>query len=142
MKVNYSEIKTSFWKYLEQLQDPSIDLSDPQNLSIFSFSDKFKTFLSSEYNFDESIFSYNLNDVLDMPVVDGQFTDGENAEAGSADGTQQLAEFAQLQEQVEEQTQDAQEGEETLTEETDENNFFRIFERIFAGYRRKKCCRC
>ena len=135
MKVNYSEIKNNFWKYLEKLQDPNIDLTAVDTLSIFSFSDKLKDFLSSEYNFDESIFAYNLEDVLAMPVEDGQFTeevaetpelpevpetpesDPENP-TGATEGTEET--------DGTEQTEETEQGEQT--EETDEeNNFFKEY---------------
>ncbi len=132
MKINYSEIKNSFWKYLEQLQDPSIDLTNIDTLSIFSFSDKLKEFLASEYNFDESIFSYNLEEILSMPVDGGQFVDG----------IAETDEFPELPEVPSDETDEAEVVEETetteeaeTTEETeevdhtedDENNFFKEY---------------
>ena len=141
MKINYSEIKNNFWKYLEKLQDPNIDLTEIDTLSIFSFSDKLKEFLSSEYNFDESIFAYNLEDVLSMPVADGQFSleeipeelpelpevpettdvDPENPEVdpeNPVDATEEAEETDSA-----EKTEESEETEET----DDENNFFKEY---------------
>lgn len=131
MKINYSEIKNSFWKYLEQLQDPSIDLTEIDTLSIFAFSDKLKEFLASEYNLDESIFSYDLEAVLEMPVSeDGQFIEETEEATEIPEVPTEETEAPVEGEEVPEPTEATEENPEEPTEETeqtedDENNLFK-----------------
>lgn len=75
MKLNYSEIKLEFFKYLAELSKIDVDLDKLDDVSIFSYSTDFKDFVSDKYNLDESIFSFDLNDILSMSFDGNKFTD-------------------------------------------------------------------
>ena len=85
MKINYSDLKLSFLQYLAAKTGVDIDLSKINDTSIFSYSDEFQDFLSDEMGFDNSIFSFNLNDILALTLVNGQFVDGEAPEAADSE---------------------------------------------------------
>ena len=75
MKLNYAEIKLNFFKYLAQQSNIDIDLNNLDNVSIFSFSDDFKEFVTDTYKLDDSIFSFDLNDILSYSFSDGKMVD-------------------------------------------------------------------
>ena len=73
MKLNFSEIKLEFFKYLAQQSNTDIDLTKLDDVSIFSYSDDFKDFVSDKYGVGDSIFSLGLNDILSGSISDGKF---------------------------------------------------------------------
>ena len=75
MKINYADIKLEFFKFLAEQSKVDIDLSKLDDVSIFSFSDDFKDFVSDQYGLDNSIFSLDLNEILSYSFSDGKMVD-------------------------------------------------------------------
>ncbi len=74
MNFNFNILEMGFKAYLEKLQretgsDGEIDLSA---ISIFSYSEEFKDYVSQELNLNSSELPSDFTDILNMEIVDGE----------------------------------------------------------------------
>ena len=80
MKINYANIKLEFLKFLAESSKADIDLNKLDDISIFSYSNDFKDFVSEKYNLDDSIFSLDLEQLLSYSFSDGKLSDNTNGD--------------------------------------------------------------
>ena len=69
-----------FFEYLAQLPNSDIDLNNLSGVSIFSYSDDFKNFVSEQYGLGDSIFSLDLNEILSFSFSNGKMVDDTPSE--------------------------------------------------------------
>ena len=74
MNFNFNILEMGFKAYLEKLQretgsDEEVDLSA---ISIFSYSEEFKDYVSQELNLNSSELPSDFTDILNMEIVNGE----------------------------------------------------------------------
>ncbi len=79
--MNFQSLKANFIEYIKNttLDDlngqKNIDLVKDNSSIFFEYDDKFKEFLQTELNFDNSICSKSIDDILKLDIVEGQLVD-------------------------------------------------------------------
>ncbi len=71
--------KNGFINYLQEISEISNKKYNTNNadVSIFMYANEFKNYLTDELNFDSSIFSKSVSEILDMEVKNGKLVDPE-----------------------------------------------------------------
>ena len=95
--MNFESLKLGFINYLEEISETTNKeyITTNSDVSIFMYANEFKNYLKDELNCDTSIFSKNINEILEMEIVNGQLTNkdefiaqGEITDTEGIDGSE------------------------------------------------------